>query len=124
MMKLNQSMDPARLIFFLMFALVGCATSPNGQSGSAVEYHFGDSYLLVAATDRSAFLELRSSDDDHVLDSVVLSSRYMRPEFEAMDVGKRGPEFVVRTQNGGTGISETHVTLYGIAGERFRRVGD
>jgi hypothetical protein len=112
-----------RLLFILplICTLVGCATS---RSGRAVEYHFSDTYALVAATDMRVFLELRSYDHDQVLDSVVLSSRYMPPEFEAMDAGARGPEFIVRTRDGGTGFAETHVALYGIIGQHIRRFGD
>jgi hypothetical protein len=112
------------LIFLLMFALVGCATSPDRQNGSAMECHFDDSYALIAATDMRVFLELRSYDHDKVLESIVLSSRYMPPEFEAMDAGTRGPEFIVRTRDGGTGFAETHVALYGIIGQHIRRLGD
>jgi hypothetical protein len=89
-----------------------------------MECHFGDSYALVAATDMRVFLELRAYDQDRVLDSVVLSSRYMPPEFEVMDAGTRGPEFVLRTRDGGTGFAETHVELYGITGHRIRRFAD
>jgi hypothetical protein len=109
------------LILPLLCMLGGCATS---RSGSAVEYHFSETYALVAATDMTAFLELRSYDHDQVLDSVVLSSPYMPPEFEAMDAGARGPEFIVRTRHGGTGIAETHVALYGVVGQHIRRFGD
>ncbi|MGA2855163.1 MAG: hypothetical protein ABSE90_13685, partial [Verrucomicrobiota bacterium] len=52
------------------------------------------------------------------------SSRYMTPEFVAMDAGARGPEFIVRTRDGGTGLAETHVALYGIIGQHIRRFGD
>jgi len=110
------------LILPLLCMLAGCATT--SRSGSAVEYHFSDTYALVAATDMRVFIELRSYDHDQVLDSVVLSSRYMPPEFEAMDAGARGPEFIVRTRGGGTGLAETHVALYGIIGQHIRRFGD
>lgn len=109
------------VILPLLSALAGCATS---RSGSAVEYHFSDTYALVAVTDMRFFLELRSYDQDQVLDSIVLWSPYMPPEFEAMDKGARGPEFIVRTRDGGTGFGETHVALCGIVGEHIRRFGD
>lgn len=109
------------LILPLLFALTGCATS---RSGSAVEYHFAETYALAAVTDMNIFLELRSYDHDQILDSVVLSSRYMPPEFQARHVGARGPEFMVWTRDGGTGFAETHVALYGIIGQHIRRFGD
>jgi hypothetical protein len=109
------------LILPLLYLLAGCATS---RSGSAVEYHFSDTYALVAATDMKVFLELRSYEHDQVLDSVVLSSRYMPPEFIARDAGARGPEFILWTRDGGTGFAETHVALYGIIGHRICRFGD
>ena len=74
-----------------------------------MEYHFSDAYALVAATDMKVFFELRSYDQDQVLDSMVLSSRYMIPEFEAIDAGKRGPQFMVQTRDGGTGLGECAV---------------
>ena len=89
-----------------------------------MEYHFADTYALVAATDMRVFIELRSYDHDRVLDSVVLSSRYMPPECQARDAGARGPEFIVQTRDGGTGFAETHVALYGVVGQHIRRLGD
>lgn len=83
-----------------------------------------DTYALVAATDMKVFIELRSYDHDQVLDSVVLSSRYMPPEFVARDAGARGPEFIVWTRDGGTGFAETHVEFYGIVGQHIHRFGD
>jgi len=109
------------LILPLICTLAGCATS---RSGSVVEYHFAESYALVAATDMRVYLELRSYDHDQVLDSVVLLSRYMPPGFETMDAGDHGPEFIVRTRDRGTGLAETHVAVYGVVGQHIRRFGD
>ena len=89
-----------------------------------MEYHFSDAYALVAATDMKVFFELRSYDQDQVLDSMVLSSRYMIPEFEAIDAGKRGPQFMVQTRDGGTGLGETHLALFGVVGQHFHKYGD
>ena len=110
------------LTIILAFAFVARAAS---QNGSAVEYHFGKSYALVAATDLRIFIELRTYDRDQPMDSVVLSSRYMPPEFEAKDVAfNDGPEFIVRTRDGGTGLAVTHLAVYGIVGQHIQRFGD
>ncbi|MEI6781073.1 MAG: hypothetical protein WCQ21_09160 [Verrucomicrobiota bacterium] len=109
---------------FLLLAL-SCAAGTQRPIGGAVEYHFDNSYALVAVTELRAFLELRSYERDAVLDNVVLSSRYMPPEFEAKDlVLGEDPEFIVRTRGGGTGIAETHLAVYGIVGQHIRRFGD
>jgi hypothetical protein len=112
-----------RLLFFLL--ALGCVASTQRSSGAAVEYHFDNSYALVAVTDLRAFLELRSYEGDAVLDNVVLFSPYMPPDFQAKDVVLgEDLEFIVRTRDGGTGIAETHLAVYGIVGQRIRRFGD
>lgn len=83
------------------------------------------SYLLLAATDRSVFLELRSYENDRLLENVVLSSRYTPPEFEAKNlVSDENPQFIVRTRDGGTGFAETHCAIYAIFAGHIRRLGD
>jgi len=41
-----------------------------------------------------------------------------------MDAGTSGPQFIVRTRDGGTGLAETHVALYGVFGQHIRRLGN
>src|ERR1043166_629992 len=110
------------LSLILAVALVAHA---ENKFGNAVECHFDKTYLLIASTDLRAFLELRSYEKDRVLDSLVLSSRYMPPNFEIKDlVADDGPEFIVQTRDGGSGFAETHMTIYIIAGEHIRKAGD
>jgi hypothetical protein len=113
----------ARLLLAVLFAF---AANAHPRYGSAVEYRLDNSsYALVAATDLSVFLELRAIEGDRVIENVVLSSRYMPPEFEAKDLaGDDNVEFIIRTRDGGTGFAETHCAVYGIVGGHIRRLGD
>jgi hypothetical protein len=111
----------------LALFLASAVEARGGDSvGSAVEYHFAKSYLVIATTDLRAILELRSYDHDHIIDSVVLLSRYMPPDFEAKDLSFEGDtwQFILRTREGGTGFAETHFAIYAVLGERVRKLGD
>jgi hypothetical protein len=110
---------------FLLTLAVALGARAGDTSGKAVECRFGDTYFLMATTDLRAFMELRSYEKDRILDSVVLDSRYMPPEFAIKDlVAGDSPEFIIRTKNGGTGLSETHLAVYGIVGRTIQRFGD
>ena len=103
------------LVFILLFAVVALAHS---QNRNAVEVHFDKNYAMIAATDLRVYIELRSYDKDRLIHNVVRQSRYMAPEFEIKDIAlDDSPEFLVRTSDGGTGIAETHLTLYCVVGE-------
>jgi hypothetical protein len=112
----------------IIVALAGALSACAGEgTGRAREWHYqgSNTYLVIAATDLRAFLDLRSYDDDKVAESVVLYSPYMPPEFEAKDVaGDADPEFLVRTRSGGTGLAETHLRIYSVAGSHIRELGD
>ena len=98
----------------------------TGVADGALEYHFGnDAYFLIASTDHRVFLELRSYADDRILTNIVLWSRYMVPRFEPKDVALDDKdEFLVWTRGGGTGISETHLTVYALNGTEILELGD
>ena len=82
-------------------------------------------YFVVAVTPNLALLELRGYSDDRVVDSIVLRSPHMLPEYEVNDVASDDTfEVIVRTAYGGTGISETHLEVFGIIGDRIVRFGD
>ena len=109
----------------LCILALGFVAASDHRSGDAVEYHFDHSYALIAVTEMRAFIELRAYEHDAILDSKVLSSRYMPPDFEVKDVLLGDdPEFILRTRDGGTGIGETHVAVYGVVGRHIRRFGD
>jgi len=104
---------------------IACAASAAPRYGNALECHFDKTYALIAATDLRAVLELRAYEGDQVIDSVVLSSRYKPPEFEAKFlVSDDKPQFIIRTRDGGTGIAETHCIIYGVDGDHIRKLGD
>jgi hypothetical protein len=105
--------------------VAGLAAAGQRQNGNAVEYHFGDRYVVIAVTELRAFLEIRTYDQDRIIGNVVLGSRYMPPDFEAKDVVLGDdPEFIFRTRDGGTGFAETHFSIYGVLAGHLRRFGD
>jgi hypothetical protein len=113
-------------IRFLLLLFLAFAANARPRYGSAVQYGIDNSsYALIAVTDRSVFLELRTFEEDRVIENVVLSSRYMPPEFTTRDaaVGE-SPEFIIRTRDGGTGFAETHCAIYGITRGHIRKLGD
>jgi hypothetical protein len=112
------------LALLLALGLRGVAPAGNNP-GNSVECHFGKCFLLISSTDSSVYLQTMPYDRDRVLHLVSLSSRYMPPTFEIKDVvGDDSPEFVIQTRGGGTGIAETHMSIYGVLGDRIRKLGD
>lgn len=116
----------AASIRFLLLLFLTFAANAHSGYGSAVEYRIDNSsYALIAVTDRSVFLELRASDGDSVIETVVLSSRYMPPEFTTRDAAfGESPEFIIRTRDGGTGFAETHCSIYGFIRGHICKLGD
>jgi len=108
-------------------ALIVLTANADDEAGKAMEYHYEGSncYFVIAATQSRAFLDIRTYDNDKVVQSVVLSSRYMPAYFEARDVAADdGMEFLVWTRDGGTGIAETHLKIYGVIEDNIRKMGD
>jgi len=109
-----------------IFALITLTANADERTGQAMEYHCqGSNYLVIATTDSHAFLDLRACDDDKVVQSVALLSRYMPPEFEVRDiVADDELEFLVRIRGGGTGIAETHLIIYRIIKNKITELGN
>jgi hypothetical protein len=111
----------------MVFALMVLTANAGDQVGQAMEYHFqgSNTYFVISTTEFRAFLDLRTYETDKVVQSVVLSSRYMPPIFETKDVaGDNGIEFLVRTRDGGTGIAITQLKIYGLINSNIRKLGD
>lgn len=92
----------------------------------AIDFTIGpDKYVVAAATTNLMILELRKYKGDQLVDDVVILSRYMVPEYEIKDVAfDETEEVIVRTRGGGTGISETHLAVFGVVGDKIVRFAD
>ena len=114
-------------LILITIAITALISHADDRIGQAMEYHFqgSNTYFVISTTETRAFLDLRTYDADKVVQSVVLSSRYMPAHFEAKDVASDdGLEFLVQTRDGGTGIAETHEKVYGLYNSNIRLLGD
>jgi hypothetical protein len=65
-------------------------------------------------------IDLRRTEDDHVLDTQKILSRYKTPEYEMRDVTGDGVEEVlVYTRGGGTGCIFDQLSIYTVHGEKL-----
>jgi hypothetical protein len=80
-----------------------------------------DVYISVAPCWFSGLLiDLRRTEDDRVLDTQKVLSRYKTPEYEMRDVTGDGVEEVlVYTRGGGTGCIFDQLSIYAVHGEKL-----
>jgi len=65
-------------------------------------------------------IELRQTDDNRVLDTQKILSRYKTPEYEMRDITGDGvDEFLGYTRGGGTGCVMDQLSIYAIRGEKL-----
>jgi hypothetical protein len=107
---------------FLLIVLVAA----YAQSAYTMDFAVGaDKYVVVSSTTTEVAVELRSRSGGQLLQNVAIYSPHMVPEYEVQDVVFDGtPEVIVRWAAGGTGISETHLQVFGIGIEKIVSFGD
>jgi len=101
-----------------------------GESGNASEHHFqgSNAYFVITTTDIRAFLDLRSYENDRVVQSVVMYSPLSPPSYETTNVvvddDVKFQCLVFATDAFGTGFYEKHLKIYGIIRNNIRKLGD
>ncbi|MFA6173414.1 MAG: hypothetical protein WC701_06970 [Kiritimatiellales bacterium] len=80
-----------------------------------------DVYISVAPLGFSEMLlDLRRTDDDHVLDTQKILSRYKTPEYEMRDITGDGvDEVLVYTRGGGTECVIDQLSIYAVHGDKL-----
>lgn len=119
-----------RILISLLFLTIATC---NAYANDVVSYILSqDRYVLVVSEShlRRLFIQLRSHEDDRLLDEVVLISRYMEPAYKEADVinieGETEPnekELVVETRGGGTGIATTTLDIFAFIEDRIVNIG-
>jgi|GEM_PF-6566408 len=81
-------------------------------------------YVLVVPHFQRIFIQLRSWEDDTLLDEVVLGSKYMQATHEDRDVIlDTQKELVVKRRYGGTGFTETILEILAFIDDRIVNIG-
>jgi hypothetical protein len=109
-----------------VLATMASIVSPHCATGQAMQSRVSSNcYVVIAATDTHVFLELRSDEHDQLIQDVVLDSLVYSPEYQAKDVVLDDNwEYLVRVAEGGTGLHEWHLKVYGVIDKQIRQLGD
>jgi hypothetical protein len=118
------------IITLLAANLLGCATTPKLNSGFSTgtriyKYDKIDRYVVIVSQEPRIFIQLRDVGTDRLIQDIVMSSRYMEPLHDCIDVVLDDqPELFVKTRNGGTGLSSTNLSIYTVFKDRIAMIGD
>ena len=112
---------PNKTFIGLFVTLSFAALVSAEPAREAKTYPYNGFYVLVAPCGTTELrIELKSPDDDRILNSRRVLSRYMEPEYEVRDITGDGiGEILVYTKGGGPGIATKQLTIYAVRGGKL-----
>jgi hypothetical protein len=109
----------AALLFFSNSWAIETATA-------SVNYYYDlNRYVLIARYEPRLFIELRSFENDKIIDDMVISSRYGTPTFSFKDVIlDDNEEMIITSAGGGTGLYVNQLMIVAIIDDKLVNVGE